>query len=471
MIDFTNEKDALACLDVLKRRSERKAPLFHDPNFPKQTSYIQDPSKYKAGFCTRRAGKSYGAGLELFKDAYETDEVSCLYVALTRLSAQRIMFKDVFKVINRELALGANFNNVDLTVSLPNASQIYCLGMDSSEDEAQKVLGQKFKKIVIDEAGSFRRDLRPIVYGVLNPATTDLNGTISLQGTPTPYTKGLFFDIVWAKTEPGWSVHQWTAHDNPHMREKWEAEIKDLMERFPGIVDTPSFKQNYLGQYSIDADKLVYKYNETRNVTKKVPDEELIYVLGVDLGFDDPSAFVVCGYSAHDSTLYVVETYKKSGMIISDVAERVKYFQNKYNPYKTVVDNASKQAVEELKQRYGLPMSAAEKTGKAEFIEIANSELLCSRVKLLEGQCDELVSEWLNLIWDDKSDKRLEHPNCDNHLADAFLYSWRFCYQYLSKPKDKPKNDQQKLDIWFDKESARVMSKDTKPFWERDWEQ
>jgi hypothetical protein len=61
-----------------------------------------------------------------------------------------------------------------------------------------------------------------------------------------------------------------------------------------------------------------------------------------------------------------------------------------------------------------------------------NAEMIQGRIKLSD-ECQELKDEMLNLIWNDKSLKREEHPNCANHLCDSFLYSWRFCYQFLSK--------------------------------------
>ena len=47
---------------------------------------------------------------------------------------------------------------------------IYLVGADSNEDERQKLLGQKFVLVVIDEAQAFTIDLRQLVYGVLKPA-------------------------------------------------------------------------------------------------------------------------------------------------------------------------------------------------------------------------------------------------------------------------------------------------------------
>jgi hypothetical protein len=127
-----------------------RKPVFLDPAFPAQSAFIADQAKLKVVLCTRRSGKSYGAGLYLYQEAYETPGASCLYIALTRDSAKKIMWKDVLKPINRRLGLGAHFNETELTATLPNGSVVYVLGVDSSEEEKQKLLGQKYKLVVID---------------------------------------------------------------------------------------------------------------------------------------------------------------------------------------------------------------------------------------------------------------------------------------------------------------------------------
>lgn len=464
-------KEARAVLNEIQAKALTPKPVFYDEIFTKQKDFICDTAKFKAGFCTRRAGKSYGAGLELFANANSMPGVSCLYVALTRDSAKRIMFRDVLGTINRKYGLDAKPNLTDLTYTLPNDSTIYLLGMDSKPEEAEKALGQKFKKVVLDEAGSFRRDLRPIVYGILAPACVDLSGTISMIGTPTNLTKGLFYDVVWGKTEPGWSLHHWTAFDNPFMVDNWTKEIEDLKSRNPLVVETPYFKQMYLGEYVVDSSKLVYRFSEERNTMRSPLPDNLLYVLGVDLGFDDASAFSLCGFSDTDPTLYIIDTYKKKGMTVSDVAERIKYYERQFKPYKMIIDGANKQAVEEMKQRYNLSLTTADKAGKAEFIEIMNSELIQGRIKVLPAAEEAVFAESDNLIWDERADKRVEHPACENHLMDSILYAWRYTYSYLSKPKERTiLNDQQKVDLWFEKESEKVANKSSQPFWERDFE-
>ncbi len=62
------------------------------------------------------------------------------------------------------------------------------------------------------------------------------------------------------------------------------------------------------------------------------------------------------------------------------------------------------------------------------------------KVLLDERKCTELIEEMNQLVWDQRSDVEKEDSRCANHLTDAMLYAWRFCYQWLSEmPDRKPK--------------------------------
>lgn len=427
-------------LKEINKRRQIVLPQFFDGKFPLQEEFIKNESKLKALFATRRFGKSYTGGLYLVKEAYENPGTSSLYVALTRESAKKIMWKDVLKPINRKYKLGIRFNETLLTATLPNGSIIYLMGVDSSEDEKEKLLGQKYKLAIIDECASFSINLRELVYGTLKPAMADLSGTIAMLGTPGNLTKSLFYDITTGK-EPGWYVVKADTKDNPYMATKWFKEIAELRANQPYIVDTPMFKQMYLGQWVIDEDALVYKFNPERNTYATLPvylNGSWQYLMGVDLGYEDASAFVVIAYHEYDKNLYIVDTYSRSKMDITDVANRIKQTKTAYDIHKVIIDGANKQAVEEIQKRHMIALTTADKTGKSDFIEIMNAELIQGKIRV-HSNCTALIEEWQNLVWKEKGIKREENPSCDNHLADACLYAWRFAYQYLSqKPKPKP---------------------------------
>src|SRR6267143_984594 len=49
--------------------------------------------------------------------------------------------------------------------------------------------------------------------------------------------------------EAGWSGHRWTTYDNPYMAEQWAGEIAELKAARPLVVETPWFRQMYLGEW------------------------------------------------------------------------------------------------------------------------------------------------------------------------------------------------------------------------------
>jgi len=387
--------------------------------------------------------------------------VSIAYVALTRASAKAIMWKDILKDINKKFSLGCKFHGTELKMMFPNGSELILVGADASPEEMQKLLGQKFKLVVIDEGSMFRIDLEQLVYSTLMPAVADYNGQIVMIGTPSNNTKSLYFDITTGK-EPGWSVHQWSAKDNTHMIEKWESQLAFMKEKNPRIEETAIFKQMYLGEWVIDLDALIYKYDPELNSVDKLPEKRRWnYIMGIDLGYNDPTAFVVAAYREDDPALYFVDCYRKSGMILTDVAEITEMFIAKYDPSFIVVDNASKQAVEELVQRFELPLTAAEKKDKFDFIQLMNTDFYGGNVKVLP-KCADLVTEWEALVWDERlkeMGKYVEHPALPNHLSDAALYAWRFAYHYTAKPKVfNPSADP--MDEWWEKESEKLNEKE-----------
>lgn len=462
--------EVLAYLEKLKAR-----PNFLTPNFPQQSAFVKDDSPRVGLKCTRRAGKSYSAGLKLYRAAYSTPHCTVIYMGLTRKTSKKIMWKDVLKTINRDLNLGLdhkNFNETELSVRLPNGSVIYLEGGDSGKDEMEKVLGGKLKLAIVDEAGSFRVDLHKLCYEMIEPALSDYDGTLCMIGTPTDLLDSLFHKVTDGR-EKGWSLHSWDTSSNPYMKDNWAKRLAMLKETNPEVEKTPSYRRMYLGEWVTDLSSLVYKFDRTKNLYPgELPPGNYVYAMGIDLGFDDPTAFVIGAFSPHDNTLYIVDAHKAKGMIISDVAERIAYYQKKYDIYRMVIDNASKQAVEELKQRYSLPLVAAEKQGKAEFIEIMNSEYLAGKIKLIDNESTHALQiELGSLIWDDRSTKREEHPACENHLADASLYLWRECWNYLAVPAEKKDwTDLEKVDRWEEDEAEKLEEDSSKEFWERDWE-
>ena len=155
-------------------RSDPK--IIFDTAFQEQKDFILDSAKLKALFCTRRAAKSYTAGLYMVYECLLNPGVTCLFIGLTRQAAASIINKDILRVINRRHKLGLKFNKATLDVRFPNGSIIKVTGVDTEEEEMNKLLGQKYRLVCVDEASMYTIDVRNLVYGVLGPAMAGTDG-------------------------------------------------------------------------------------------------------------------------------------------------------------------------------------------------------------------------------------------------------------------------------------------------------
>ncbi len=437
-----------------------------DHDFEKQADFVLDDSPFLGAQCTRRAGKSYGIGLKLYRASVIHPGSSSLYLALTRPSAKNIMWEQVIKQINKECYLGGKPNEAELTMVFPNNSRIILAGADQSYQEMEKYLGGKYPLVVIDEAGSFKQDLHTMVYENLMPAVADYDGQVCLIGTATRFLHTLFYKITTGE-EAGWKVHKWDTKDNPYMAKAWEKQIAILKNKDRHIEEKPYFRRMYMNEWVLDSTDLVYKYIRERNWVPELPAAGgWTKIGGIDLGWEDPTAFMIGNYNEHVSrNLYFSNPYKASQMTLTDVEKKLREYQHKFNPRLWVIDNANKQAVEELKYRTGLNLIAAEKTGKADFIEIMNGGWLDGTIQVV-GEAAPYEQELKTLIWDKLepgqtstrkvgtgSDKK-EHPKYDNHLCDTGLYIWRHCYQYLFSEQERSvQSEENRVDDWWEKQS------------------
>lgn len=471
--------------------SQRPDILGHQDNFQQQIDFITHPAKLKALFCTRRSSKSYSGGLYLIDEAIKNDGCNVLFIGLTRASAKAIIWKDVLRDIDRKHNLGGRPNQTDLTLTFPNESVIYVTGVDTTEEEMIKLLGRKYRLVIIDEASMYTVNLRNLVYGVLGPAMTDPNqrgerGTICLMGTASDFPRGLFYDVT-TGAEPGWKLFEWTAHDNPHVAKNWAEGLQEIAQQRPLYMETPQFKQWYLNQWVVDEDKLVYRFNHERNLVKELPkglsDDGWSVVLGVDLGWEDDNAFVLTAYHVNDPNLYVLKTAAKKHLTFDQVADKIQEFMRdkEWSPHKVVIDGANKQGVESMRQRSNIPFDYADKQDKATFIELCNADLVQGKVKILDEDPNRpLWQEMAALVWVTDGDKiklpKKEHPALPNHRTDAFLYAWRNGFHYHSAPAEKKIPigskawyEQQAEDIW-EREKERLQKEDQRGDWPTDFE-
>lgn len=392
--------------------------------FAPQLAYVQDSSDISAALCTRRAGKSVGGFSSLYFTGLKYPTSTLPYITLTRRSAKNIIWP-VIKEVNCKHELGIQMKEAELAAVLPNGSQIVLHGADT-EAFISRLLGGKYPGIVIDEAQAFGTHLERLVFDVLQPATLDYNGYIKLQGSPGIIPHGLFYNL----TKEGTKCHRWSVLDNPYIPHaaQWLAELK---QRRGWDDNNPTWRREYLGEWCYDPSALVYKFNEKINTYETLPNYDWNYIIGVDYGWNDATAFCVLAYSEHYPDAFVVDCYGYSEMIPSRVAQELQRIMAKYKPERIIADTGGlgKSITEEMRVRYELPIMAAEKTEKYMAIDALNGDFIDKRL-YVHKSLHALINQMHNLTWDDK---HKENPALPNDLVDGMLYSHRFSRHYWGK--------------------------------------
>lgn len=445
-------------LEEYARREMRKNKIdYKSLLFGPQRDFVLDPSKFKAAVCSRRAGKTFGDVIYMLSTANEIPYCQIPFITITRAMGKRNIWLDL-QQLDSTLELGGRFNGNELTYTMPNGSVIFIIGADD-ESEIHKLRGSKFPLAIIDEAQNFRPLIRPLIRDVLEPAVADYDGTIAMTGTPGVACAGFYYDVTTDKVPEAkkWSIHHWTVVDNPH--HPYDAERVEQVRLQNGwLPDNPSFVREWKGLWVADDSKLVYKLS-TKNYSYDIPDRPLEYVLGIDLGYEDSTAFVVLGFDDKIGQTWVIESWSEQHLIPSAVAARVDRLREKYDFSYIVADSGGfgKGYVEEMKQRYSIPIEAAEKTRKLGYIELLNGDLQAGAIHFYKHKNQELLDEMGQLPWKENDDGTPDRTTIDDrfsdHLCDALLYGWRACRQYFYDPEFegiKPHSDA----WWAEKEDA-----------------
>ena len=452
--------DAILREIILRAGIEEKVDL-RDPEFTVQNKAINDPSSLKAYNCTRRAGKTLAVVIDFLESAKNNPKTKYLYMALTIDSARGICWDDL-KEINERNNLGFVPNEARSELRHPNKSLIKLAGADCSEKQMRKILGQKYKKVAIDEAGSFTIDMKRLVYQMIEPTLIDQKGMLILLGT-CENIPNTFFESVTEGREAGWSVHKWTAAENPHVRVNFLAQIEKILKRNPLSKFASWFRTHYLNEWCTDDELMIIKvddHNIVKELPKINPKTRWQFVLGVDIGYNDANAFTIIAFNKYIKKVFFVKSFKKANLDFTGVSKVITQLQKDYPFFRIVIDGANKQGVMELRNRWHLPLQSAEKTAKATYLRLMRDDFIEGNACILEGECNELETEWSQLIWVDE-DKEKEDPRCQNHCSDSGLYAWREAKHYVAKdePIKYSKNSDEYMRMEEEMEAKEMVKK------------
>lgn len=447
-----SKQDLVEANDLIEQvLNSRAIPIAFDLKsicFPEQLRFIEDPAPWVTASCSRRSGKTEVCALDLLYTALQSPNMVCIYVTATRANAERIVWSKLLS-LNDKYGLNGKANNSKLSITFPNKSVIYLSGC-KDKSSLDNFRGMAIKLIYIDEVQSFRSFIEELVNDVLGPALADYQGKIKLIGTPAALKAGFFWTTLQSNE---WSHHHWTFWENPFIAISSRSTHQEILDRElkrRGVNAThPSVRREWFGEWNNDTEALVLHWEYSKNNYTSIP-ELTDYIVGVDIGFNDADAIAVIGWHKNHKVAYLVEETVKPQQGITELVQQLEAVIKKYNPMRVVLDQGGlgKKIAEEMRKRYALPIVAAEKSRKLEFLSLLDDALRTSSFRSTVNSRftkDSLVMEW---DWDKSTADKLvikDDPHSD--IIDAVLYAYREALHWLSTPA-KQKISPMNRDQW-----------------------
>jgi len=443
---YTSEERAILREYVRRQEQARHKVDLLEYLFDKQKSFADDPSKRKGALTSRRAGKTHDVTREQLQTCLDVPGAVAVYATDTRDHAKKLVWEEVLKINNLH-NLRIKFNHSELLATFPNGSRYWLAGV-SDDTAKERLRGYKFDDFTLDEAQSIpERILRPLLREVVYPGLADRDGTLRVTGTPNRSCSGFLYDICHDKSL-GFSIHNWTVLDNPRLdiwngqpnwREIAERKIEEWRVQNGFEPNDPAFLREYMGMWVRSEEDFIYRLTEHSTYTGEYPILAST-VMGIDLGFRDEAAWVIAAYDRHEQKCYEVAHRAQAGLDMTGIMNITREMIETYHPERTVIDWASggHHLIEEIRKRYKIKCSAAEKTKKAAFMRLLNADMRTGRAVILAD--GKLKTQIEKVRWNKDSSREEEGIQCDLH--DAWLYAWREAKHYMHIELDKtPEED------------------------------
>lgn len=423
--------------------------------FPQQKAFFDDPARRKVGFCTRRAGKSYGIAIDLLASLVAQPDTLFLYMAQTKELVKMYVWAEM-KRLTIEYGLPLEFSENHLWIAHKRGmGKIICRGADN-EKEVNKLRGPKWGKVYLDESSTFGSWMEALAVEVIGPALRDRNGTLALLGTAGRRKEGLFYEACMglkkrSNGEPVYKVHKWSLQDNPFLSE--DAKDLDLIMDEEGMTDKdPRFLREYKMTWAAgDSERVWSGFDAKRNCVdvsggiRALPEGHVWqFLLGIDFGYTDESAVAVIGYSTTHTRIYIMETWAKRYAHTDEIFAAILKFKTTYGAKRLIGDVNGQGKIHQatILRDYKTFLEPAKKMEKLQYIEYMNSAFL--RSALMVQANDPVIDQFNTVAWD--ADRKHIGAHEKDDRAMAAMYGWRTAANMAGKSALKNANVESKLD-------------------------
>jgi len=296
-------------------------------------------------------------------------------------------------------------NSKDRIIELENGSTIRI----GSVSRVDSVIGRSYDLIIFDEAAIDDNGGNAFNIQLL-PTLDKVNSKCIFISTPrgNNYFKEFY--------EYGFTNPEWFS-----IKADWRENPRAIEKNILSAARTMS-KANYLQEYYADFTSVMGKIYEMpdnciRSRTLSVVDT----VIGIDLGFRDPTAIIVCqtdGVSWH-----IIDCWEDNGKTTAAYASSVLVLMNKYAVDFVYIDSANQQMRYDFAVEHDIYAINARKDVN---LGIGYCQGLVENGFItVDPSCTKVIEMLNNYSWDPRPGLIKEKPKHDrySHMADAFRYA------------------------------------------------
>lgn len=412
---------------------------------PEQIALVDDPAPLASAHPGRRSGKStafIGKTLKVFE---AIADAKVFYFAPTGEQGVDILWENLQRY-NREFGLGLRDHWSEKWWTRGDRK----LELFSFHDRADtdRARGRFAHFVAVDEAQLAPAWFAHQFEAAILPTTIDYLGTAWALGTPAPVAEGFFFDACHDTAK--WSAgHHWTAAQNPFFIRQGRDPLAEVRERFKFTVDNITYRREWLGEWIVDPDELVYYIPDGAVRTHIGP--WYGNIIGLDLGWKDHDAIGVVGVEALRQRSHLRHMETKGQQTNHQLFARLKELAARFpgppmqtgRPAPIVVydpaGHATRKTIETFRaDAPEIMWVQADKPEKVQTIEWLNNDLREGSHTVEEG-CS-MIREAKRLRW--KRPGKLAEDADHSDEGDAWLYPFKYARNLLRKlPNRAPTNE------------------------------
>ncbi len=373
---------------------------------------INNPKyRFVCAAISRRQGKTYIANI--IGQLVSLVPSSNILIMSPNYALSQISF-DLQRTLIKHFDLEVVRDNAkDKVIEISNGSTIRM----GSVNQVDSCVGRSYDLIIFDEAAL--ADGRDAFNVALRPTLDKDNSKAIFISTPRGRNNWFaeFFDRGFVDDFPEWVSIKASYKSNPRMS---ETDIKEARKS----MSEAEFRQEYEADFNtFEGQVWNFNFEECVGNFDEIDISEMDVFAGLDVGYRDPTAFCVIGYSWDEGKYYLLDEYLDAERTTEQHALEIQALIDKWDIDYIYIDSAAQQTRFDFAQNYDITTVNAKKSildGISHVEGIVDNDNL-----LIDQHCKETLQALDQYQWDPNPNLLKEKPkhNRASHMADALRYA------------------------------------------------